>query len=67
MPLLPFCELELMYLLSLLGLFLAVEWGWLLSRTRDARGLPHLTRCPAFYAVALVRVFFMLFVTLPKG
>jgi hypothetical protein len=66
-PLLPFCELELGYMLLLLVLLLALEWGWLLRATRDERGLPHITRCPMFYAVALVRVFFMLFVTLPQG
>lgn len=67
MPLLPFCELELTYLLFLLTLLLAIEWGWLLKRTRDDRGLPHLTRGSAFYAMALARMFFMLFVTVPIG
>jgi len=67
MPLLPFCELELIYTLFFLVILISLEWGWLLKRTRDSRGLPHLTRCPAFYALASTRIFFMLFVTLPKG
>ena len=67
MPLLPLCELDLKYLCIFLSFLLLMEWGWLLKKTRDDRVMPHLTRCPAFYAVAAARFFFMLFVTIPQG
>lgn len=63
LPRLPLTEMELGYFVAVFIVLHAIEVA-LLRATRDERGLPHLTRCPAFYGTAVARILFVAFVTL---